>query len=43
MRDFLISQLQDGHAAVRFVILVTVLIATICLAVGTDGRGKAVR
>ena len=41
MRDFLISQLQDGHAAVRFVILVTMLIATICLA--TDGREKAVR
>jgi hypothetical protein len=43
MRDFLVTQLQDGHAAVRFGILVTMLIATICLAVGTDGREKAVR
>jgi hypothetical protein len=40
MRDLLMGELQDGHALVRFVMLVTALCATMWLAVQTKEKKK---
>ena len=43
MRDLLISELQDGHTVVRFVLLMATLIATACLLVDSDAEKRAAR
>jgi len=41
MRDLLLSQLQDGHTAMRFVMLAAGLCATLWLAFHTDAKQVA--